>query len=862
MTTVAQLNAVGRGRVVHLLEIAGYPYCFATIDGWTPTDSWYTTRGYDGVYGWLLPQGLDFEDHSRFLEGELEVSSIEVQILDYDRRLTAMLKDFSARNSSRLNADLADDGTTVTVLDADVFPAAPDRAWLGLEAVEYTGKTGTTLTGCTRGALGTTARAYEVDVSKEPPIGVMVTDGPTDIRGRPARIHMAVLGDDGTIGATTVLYRGFVGTGITVGKGLWRVPIEHCSVVFGRNVAQGLPSSAVKRGYWYAGTSFPGLSTIQYSVVMADETRQVDFTIDAGRYASQIELAYELWRKSSASSILAEPYPSWARGESGRYVLTAPAYAAYQLRVTVREGDPVWALGFDAGVYEQDLNTVLSVEAANEPRLLVVDWSDQTLGVTSPAVAVDDSDVFTAGLHAALPGLPYAEILTATGDVVTFKRWTQDVIREQKYWSIDDEEDLTLRHVFALGAKAASPDTVLTVAQKLVHLYSGQLEPESWCAIGLAADDVDWDELEDALAGAPLELLAWSDAIAKATPAKDLLAARLGLLGIASRITTEGRIGWARIDTPVALAASSIEVDEDVWSLLDAAEVEASLGGESLVTQALLRIGYDYRTDEWGPDIEINWADGAAERGRVRAITYELRGLVVHPMRPAFARSRGELRTILAQWMTALHYSIFGRLNTAIEIPCVWMARQLRAGDVVRVTHPLLPDVCEGSIGMVDRLGVVEGRKWPTTSDQADVLTVRIPPSSGAGGIAPAALGTSWVTAKKTLTFADCADPLFAAHGGNDLDDFSVGMDVLLWEWNTGTQPVGYPLSATITSIGSTSVKFSTDPFGGGAMPANGVLMTFPDWDDQDATQQTYLAIADTSYTLGSGGDEGFVWGV
>jgi hypothetical protein len=50
--TWAALQATGRGRIVVLLEVTGYPRVLAT-ESVTVSDSWYTDAGYGGVDPWL-----------------------------------------------------------------------------------------------------------------------------------------------------------------------------------------------------------------------------------------------------------------------------------------------------------------------------------------------------------------------------------------------------------------------------------------------------------------------------------------------------------------------------------------------------------------------------------------------------------------------------------------------------------------------------------------------------------------------------------------------------------------------------------------------------------------------------------------
>ncbi|OME25817.1 hypothetical protein BSK63_28215, partial [Paenibacillus odorifer] len=67
---------------------------------------------------------------------------------------------------TELSAALTTAATTIAVVDATKLPAAPNVFTIGTdessETVLYTGKSGNSLTGCTRGFDGTTPKAWAI----------------------------------------------------------------------------------------------------------------------------------------------------------------------------------------------------------------------------------------------------------------------------------------------------------------------------------------------------------------------------------------------------------------------------------------------------------------------------------------------------------------------------------------------------------------------------------------------------------------------------------------------------------------------------------------------------------------------------
>ena len=116
--------------------------------------------------------------------------------LDYDSLKDSGLLPIlfkQATNRAILTTDLAHNATTVTVDDTTGFASA-GMLYLGRELVTYTGKTGTTFTGCTRGVAG---YAYKYD--DESPTYRVGSDIPIVWRGRFVTVHAHLVSPEGRI---------------------------------------------------------------------------------------------------------------------------------------------------------------------------------------------------------------------------------------------------------------------------------------------------------------------------------------------------------------------------------------------------------------------------------------------------------------------------------------------------------------------------------------------------------------------------------------------------------------------------------------------------------------------------------------
>lgn len=852
MTTWAELAALGDGRVAYLLEVTGVGV-FST-HRYTPSDTWFTDAGYT-LYPYLSPRGLGpYREAIEPLEAALEVDDLQLELVDVDGVLTGLLGDWRARSWTRLTATLAHGDAAATVESTAMIPST-GRGYIGQEVVYYDVTSPTTMDLYTRGDLGTVAADHIVDYTTDPPAQPILADGPHRIVGRRCRLHAAVIDEaTGAPGATTVIYRGRVGKGIRIGRGTWSVPVEHISAVLKEKAAARLPSAPIAPyQYWWGGSSY--ISKSFFAVIGPGGTFPYEFAVPEGSY-SRDRLWLEWNIMATASAI---PIPPRLEVHGEKLALCAPALAGNSLQVNIIEGSPLWALGFDAGLYCGFVGTAFEAEAQSEPRLLCIDLSDPT---ASPVVTVQ-GDVtpaaqFAAGLYVQVPGAAIARVESAWGWYIILEPRSYDPGRMPPgpaYWTAEDEEDLVLRHVFAIGFGAYARTLRGALEMMLgTATFVGPDEPPDWCAQGIVADDLDLNELDDALASVPAELLYWKDVITEGTEVWRAIGPMFALLGIYPRTTTAGRIGFVRIATPIALGAHETPLDAAVWSADDAHQVEARLDDAPMINSVLVEHSRDYRVDGskggFGPPITVNWQDGLGELGRTRSLKYQVPGLIIPDGDVA------RVGSIISSQVTATHYGVYGREAVTIDVPCTWRAKQYRCGDLVELSHELVPDTILGAIGVAGRLGLVVGRIHQLAGDGVDMLSVRFGSPTNGAGIAPCALATSWKADVKRLTFA--AVDRYCEAGETDLDRFEAGMAVQLIEYDSDA-PVTW--SSTIAGVVGNDVILETDPFGG-AFPVTGVWMTFAVWDDTGGPEREYAYHADSAAvpTLGAGGDPAKDW--
>lgn len=849
--TWATIAASGEGRFGLFATVEGVPLVMADSHDWTPSGTWYSNGGWTSVKPWLVRDEsiASINEEIRHTEGSLEVSGITLTLLDPGGQLTALFKAREELDTTWICSSVAAADMSLGVLDSGVF-AANDYIWFGHECCRVSSVAAgsialaTSPSGSGRSFFGTTAAAYTIgnDLANM----LTVCDGIHSLVGRAVKVYAYEIRDGVKSTTGTCIYRGHVAPDVEVGAGRWRIPVNHCSSKFDDMVGTNLPSAPLRPGYYYQGTDEEGsLSSTEIADLGTSTYRA---TVDAGWYNSPAALGEE-WNAKVLALGLSRELIITNLPDYDNICMCCESHASADIVVVVKEGSPLWALGFNAGYYILAHDNEIIQEAENQPRLFVADFkgSDARCELT-----VEDATVFTVGQFVAIPEHHRMEVQAASGTTVTLSRnaIATEAGQWSPFWSVTDKAgNLVLQHVVAFSASLS-----WMIRQALGH--SGSI-PREWRVDGLYSDDVNMNEFESSWETLYPVLGHFSGEVRQPTSLRELIAPRLGLLGIAPRLTSEGRIGWTRLETPTPARASTIACDDSIWASISAATVKARVGGESLVNMVRVEHSHNPATDEWSTPLCIKWFDGFHALGEHRTATYSCRGLQTSAAGSAIIYPVEQLARDINTLTTAIHFGIFGRESATVELPCTWRAKQFSCGDIVQLTHETIPDRTAGTIGTTSKLAIVVGRIQVVTDESEDALLLRIPPTPATGAIAPAALGTSWNVGTLTLTFGSTT--VYAQTGDSDLDGFAAGDEVTLYARDSTTSTV---YTGTIDSMTASTVTFDADPWSG-ASPGTATIMTLCSWDSATAAQQLWAYIADdATATLGINAEPPMEWSI
>lgn len=180
----------------------------------------------------IVPGGISFGETRLDLTALRQVgSTITIEVADVDGSLATLFAIRTRRSTWVTSTTVSKTATTINVANASGLPSS-GTVYINGETITYTGKTSTSITGCTRGAHGSTAQKHYGSTLAGPDVYLV----PSAWRGRRAAFKATYVDADGIYSATnnieTLMTLRFTEPPQYVGQGRWRLSLEEIGAAF------------------------------------------------------------------------------------------------------------------------------------------------------------------------------------------------------------------------------------------------------------------------------------------------------------------------------------------------------------------------------------------------------------------------------------------------------------------------------------------------------------------------------------------------------------------------------------------------------------------------------------------------------
>ena len=803
---------------------------------------------HDPVRAWLDP-GAVWEVFKAVdvAKGEARTEALNFDLYDPAGAATAVVSAPRARVAQLLASSLTTSSTSVALDAASAVPSS-GVAFVGREAIVYTGVGGSTLTGLTRGAFGSRARGHRFDATAPPVVVCSPTTAPWPryFYGRLASVWLARL-DGTTLYDPTPIFLGTIGPGVQRdSRGVrWQIPVDSIVEVLGRKVTTKAVSLY---GINHLDGDLWGRTPLANdNIILRRDSGSPDrdgwhpdfasFVSDWNAYAitaTEPVRAYltgnrlQVRRTGLGADGYTIVHASWDDGPD-----TAQADGSGVAVWTSRRPPPDTALHLDGRV-----PLPAPGDAAKIPSVLSYAVGTSRAKLVLRAEADDGGEIVAEIFATGTSGsLDYVE--------------AGATIRESDPNERNRRTLITKRTAATLGVRAEGSGTdVLAAAAYALDELDG----------GMHAEVIDWSQIAGVLASVPLSALPSVRAydLGDGDTILRLLVDELRLRGCAL-CTRRGRLAAFRTSVFAAVEETVAEITEaDILCDDGGTPIEPEVidSPSPVVTSMRFTLpggGYyqwvdDTRRREFGDGDEIECAalasvpegtDLAAIPAAIQQVAQQVLGVLAEPYRV-----------------------------TRVTLGPPFLG--LQEGDLVVFTHPRVPTL-SGTIGVSGAVCQVEEVRLEVMGGRGRIQAALRLQEPDLAGYAPEALVAAGGISGAVVTVdtasgwgATCFARELRADGtaGDPLDGFTAGDLVVLSQ--IGTRAPISDESFTILSIGSGTVTLSGSPSAGmvsAAASAYGVILRFADWGAVDAAsatvrdrQERYLYIADDSaQDLGSG---------
>jgi hypothetical protein len=554
------------------------------------------------------------------MRATLEADGITARIMDMGRLAGArhgevtrsLLRGPTVRTYLRTTATPT--ATTLDVYSTEGLPSS-GVVHIGTEAIRYTGKTATTLTGCTRGAWDTIAQAHYVS-DGEGLADAMVTDYPLGVEGRRAYLYIfgEVPVEAAQLDSLGVLrWRGVCATDVSCTDGVAEIQIDSIARLLSQPVGGDLVGPVSIRGIhftpacpWelrvYGPSGALGRSAVVRLVGFFQSDRELcnaanalidgalsDAGLNLGTGASlrlqPTPSGYRLVYVTATSSPVAI-YAEVLANTTGEYVLPG---VPRSLQWHDGDGSPLTIMGATWTPSPDTMYTSDVTVPSSRATIGFFHRGDRERGAWESAA---NRRIYLAGTVVPNPG----DIIWLSSDSVGRNYYVESVdlptrsvllTHAASIIRIEGSTEITVGRIIAQSA---------TVVNFIANIRDDSPTLANTGAMPLIAPgEVTWTaDLETTLANTRITsgrgFVAFDEA-----EMREYVEPELRAIGAYQGISLTGSLRWARMSP--ALVTDGVDWDIDDSAIIGVPSVERSSRG--VLSHVVYRVGYDPRTGEW-----------------------------------------------------------------------------------------------------------------------------------------------------------------------------------------------------------------------------------------------------------------------
>lgn len=712
--TLDRLKASGRGRLHIRIVIEGLSVEFVTDRAMQQTlaDGRVRCVGLD-------PKGIELGARADLRAARIEAQGFELKVNDVSARVPGSRHGIITRElwqrpsaSTFLSSPAGPTDTTLTVYDTSTFSAS-GVVHVGTEAISYTGKTSTTLTGCTRAAWDTIAQRHFV-ADGEGLGDARVTNRPQGVEGR--RVYLYLYGDgDSLQGDGHLRWRGVCSTDLKWDAGVWTVGVDPITRLLSQPLGSSSSDEIRVRGIHYDSAHPWVLLIEQPSTGLAAVASVVGF----------FETERDFCTAATTAIAAALTEAGISLGASGALTLT-PAVGGYRITFAAHtSGGPHELILTLSPPYTptpgSSESTALGVGTSLEESL-----SQSLSPANSEAESIDVPASFPRGAVSfgrsggryAPPGLFGSDdwsweriylgafSLPGVGSAIALESGDS----EQVFTVIEVlTGDRAVRVRSASGARfdASTAFTVGTslgfgtIVDLLTAIAASSPDNANAGAVPLlTSTDITWTpDVVSALESAPLCNGRTWVAFDQTTLA-DVLEPELIALGAYLRLSLSGQI-------EIDMLRPALNTDAAAYALDDSQQGKPTIerGGYGTLGLVRYRFNYDPKEDEWRSTLSVRDVQNASATRAPIETTVEQRSLGIGggitSTGEVFVGLPPTLETIMR--LAVNQFAFFGTDYSVIHATVDPRFMDARIGDVVAYSSSLLPDTSDGTSAIQSR---------------------------------------------------------------------------------------------------------------------------------------------------------------